>query len=171
MFIIYLASSMITYYNEKKIKYYYFTPLLFLFTINEVQAALYPAVWEGAYNQEGDSETKKQAATISVTNKQIYDNENIRSHYMSVYEKHNTNFKKNNIDNFSSSSAYKNFLTRLSVRKNSSEIYKKLFENDIKDKEKKINDNKIMIAEVDKRITRLKDDYNKMVGKNIFKKD
>lgn len=146
---------MITYINKKKKSYYFFIPFVLVLSINEVQATITSGLLWKKYNHEHNSKKNKHSFFMSKANKSL-DNRKKIKYQTSVYD-------KNYIDRFSSSPEYKNFLIRLSAKKNINEVYKKLFEKKIKDKEEQIKDNKMMIQMVDTRLKRLINDYNKML--------
>lgn len=123
---------------------------------NEVQATMTSNLLE-QYNHEHNSKKNKHSGAFSNVNKSLDNNRKKKKYHTSVDD-------KNYIDRFSSSSEYKNLLMRLSVKKDSNKIYKKLFEEEeFKNRKKKIKDNEIMISVVNDYLKKKIEEYNKMV--------
>ena len=141
-------------YNKN---YFFFIPFFLVLSINEVQATIASDLQKRKYTNAHNMKTNKHSFSISKGNKSLDNNRKKRKYHTSVD-------KENNIDRLQSSPEYKNFLTRLSVKKkDSTNIYKKLFEEEFNNRKEKIQDNKTMIQKVDERLKQIIDDYNKML--------
>lgn len=147
---------MIFYNNKKKKNYFFFIPFFLFLSINEVQATITSGLQKKKHTHEHNLKTNKHSFSMSKKNISLDNNRKKRKYHTPVD-------KENNIDRLVSSPEHKKFLLRLSVRKDSNDIYKRLFEKKIKDKEKQIKDNKMMIQTVDTRLKRIINDYNKML--------
>lgn len=147
---------MISYNNKKKKNYFFFIPFFLVLSSNEVQATIASDLQKRKYTHAHNMKTNKHSFSISKGNKSLDNNRKKRKYHTSVD-------KENNIDRLQSSPEHKKLLTRLSVKKESNDVYKRLFEKNFKDKEEKIQDNKTMIQKVDERLKQIIDDYNKML--------
>lgn len=145
-------------YNKN---YFYFILFFLVLSINELQATITSGLQKRKYTNAHNMKPNKHSLSISKGNKSLDNNRKKRKYHTSVA-------KEINIDRLQSSPGHKNLLLRLSVKKESNDIYEKLFKNFI-DKEKKIKDNKMMIAKVDTRLARLINDYNKMSTRHNLK--
>lgn len=139
-------------YNKN---YFYFILFFLVLSINELQATITSGLQKRKYTNAHNMKPNKHSLSISKGNKSLDNNRKKRKYHTSVA-------KEINIDRLQSSPGHKNLLLRLSVKKGSNDIYEKLFKKIFIDKEKKIKNNKMMIAKVDTRLTRLINDYNKM---------
>lgn len=145
-------------YNKN---YFYFILFFLVLSINKVQATITSGLQKRKYTNAHNMKPNKHSLSISKGNKSLDNNRKKRKYHTSVA-------KEINIDRLQSSPGHKNLLLRLSVKKESNDIYEKLFKNFI-DKEKKIKNNKMMIAKVDTRLARLINDYNKMSTRHNLK--
>lgn len=146
-------------YNKN---YFYFILFFLVLSINEVQATITSGLQKRKYTNAHNMKPNKHSLSISKENKSLDSNRKKRKYHTSVA-------KENNIDRLQSSPGHKNLLLRLSVKKESNDIYEKLFKKIFIDKEKKIENNKMMIAKVDTRLTRLINDYNEMSTRHKLK--
>lgn len=146
-------------YNKN---YFYFILFFLVLSINEVQATITSGLQKRKYTNAHNMKPNKHSLSISKENKSLDSNRKKRKYHTSVA-------KENNIDRLQSSPGHKNLLLRLSVKKESNNIYEKLFKKIFIDKEKKIENNKMMIAKVDTRLTRLINDYNEMSTRHKLK--
>lgn len=145
-------------YNKN---YFYFILFFLVLSINELQATIASDLQKRKYTNAHNMKPNKHSLSISKGNKSLDNNRKKRKYHTSVA-------KEINIDRLQSSPGHKNLLLRLSVKKESNDIYEKIFKNFI-DKEKKIKNNKMMIAKVDTRLARLINDYNKMSTRHNLK--
>lgn len=146
-------------YNKN---YFYFILFFLVLSINELQATITSGLQKRKYTNAHNMKPNKHSFSISKGNKSLDNNRKKRKYHTSVA-------KEINIDRLQSSPGHKNLLLRLSVKKESNDIYEKLFKKNFIDKEKKIKNNKMMIAKVDTRLARLINDYNKMSTRHNLK--
>lgn len=146
-------------YNKN---YFYFILFFLVLSINELQATITSGLQKRKYTNAHNMKPNKHSLSISKGNKSLDNNRKKRKYHTSVA-------KEINIDRLQSSPGHKNLLLRLSVKKESNDIYEKLFKKNFIDKEKKIKNNKMMIAKVDTRLARLINDYNKMSTRHNLK--
>lgn len=146
-------------YNKN---YFYFILFFLVLSINELQATITSGLQKRKYTNAHNMKNNKYSISMSKGNKSLDNNRIKRKNHTYVA-------KENNIDRLQSSPGHKNLLLRLSVKKESNDIYEKLFKKNFIDKEKKIKNNKMMIAKVDTRLARLINDYNKMSTRHNLK--